>query len=292
MSFLQAIVIILCFLHCKRGFVCVTINSFWVSHQIQYVCPYLLKYFIGSTKPRVRFSARTKSSSYTEAEDPSDSQTGPLKVPTWPGTLPNVDQSGSPSPKEISSPSSDTALLTAKKISQLPTYAPHEQSRRLHHTTSEELFIRRSNSNDSIKTSTVAPHMFRKSSSFGQLSDSYEVADVNFLSNEVAFVSDRLSKVASTCLSNCWRDFIWYQLLLMDNADEETAARKQRRRAERRESFYEFSLQKWKLEKTLKSIRKITTPVRVLLHPFFTYFFIQPSTVRCFISYLGIWLAL
>lgn len=102
----------------------------------------------------------------------------------------------------------------------------------------------------------------KKSSSYGQLGESTEVADVNFLANEVAFVSGRLSKVACTCLSNCWRDFMWYQLLIMESSEDEASAKKQKRKVEiRKESIQDVVSQNWKLTETLKKIRKEIIPV-------------------------------
>ena len=182
-------------------------------------------------------------------------QTGPLKVPTWPGTLNPTDSS---SPTNLSSPSSDTILLIAKKNQ---SYTSFDASR-LSQSPSAEMFIRRSSSNDSISSSVLTNTNIKKSLSSGQLGESTEVTDVNFLANEVAFVSGRVSKIACTCLSNCWRDFMWYQLLIMESSEDDASAKKQKKKVEvRKESIQDVLSQNWKLTETLKKIRQEILPV-------------------------------
>ena len=181
-------------------------------------------------------------------------QSGPLKVPTWPGTLKPTDAS----PTNLSSPSSDTTLLITKKHQ---NYTNSDISR-FSQSPSAEMFIRRSSSNDSISPSVLTSTNIKKSLSSGQLGESTDVADVNFLANEVAFVSGRLSKVACTCLSNCWRDFMWYQLLIMESNEDEASAKKQKKRLEvRKESIQDIVSQNWKLTETLRKIRREIIPV-------------------------------
>ena len=216
--------------------------------------------FSGSSKLKVRFSTRTSSNSFTDEPEQHQSQNGPLKVPTCPASLHGCDIANEAySPNSIPSPNSDTALYISKEHSPLPAL----QQLRLQKSNSDEISIRRSSSNEAISATFLASQHIKKSSSYGQLSDSTEIADANFLANEVAFVSNRLSKVASTCLSNCWRDFEWYQLLLMDSVEDDSSTKKLRKKLEpRKERTQDICVDNWKLANTLSSIRKNIIPVR------------------------------
>lgn len=208
-------------------------------------------------RPRVRFSIMsTTDQSVSEVIDkPQDMN---LKVPTWPGTLP---PSGSSSPKAISSPSSDTILIRVRDPQN--EYEMQDQER-LARSPSSDPHIPRSSSNDSISSSSHTQVAVRKSSSSGQLAEKSESVDANFLATEVAFVRSRLSKVAGTCLSNCWRDFMWYKLLLMDGTDEEILARKYRKKTETRKESFRLFVPKWKLAGVLNQIRKEVKPVKLV----------------------------
>ena len=195
----------------------------------------------------------TNDSSVSEEAD--QSHEGHLKVPTWPGTL---HSSVSSSLNTISSPSSDTALLRVK-VAQFEYESAAEE--RLSRSPSSSPHLPRSSSNDSISSAANAQKLIRKSSSSGQLVEQSETADASFLANEVAFVRSRLSKIAGTCLSNCWRDFMWYKLLLMDCADEEATARKNKKKTEARKDSLRDEVHKWKLAGTLNQIRHDVKPV-------------------------------
>ena len=231
---------------------------------------------LAGPRPRVRFSMSTNDSFVSEESD--HSQERHLKVPTWPGTLhPNV----SGSPRSIFSPSSDTALLRVKDADVDYETATEE---RLSRSPSSSPHLPRSNSNDAISSSGSTQKMIRKSSSSGQLAEQSEIADANFLATEVAFVRSRLSSVAGTCLSNCWRDFMWYKLLLMDCADEEATARKSRKKTETRKESFRGELHKWKLAGVLNQVRKEIKPVIMKL--LFTYYYhIYYSSYYCYYYY-------
>ena len=191
------------------------------------------------------------------SEDVDQPQERHLKVPTWPGTLPPNESS---SPKAIASPSSDTSLL---RVKDMQTEYGKINEERMARSPSSDPHLPRSSSNDSISSSGNTHTMMRKSSSSGQLAEKTELADANFLATEVAFVRSRLSKVAGTCLSNCWRDFMWYKLLLMDCGDEETAARRNKRKPDTRKESLRDEVHNWKLAGVLNQIRKEVKPVMI-----------------------------
>jgi len=216
---------------------------------------------VGS-KPRVRFSISTNDSFVSEeVEQPLEKH---LKVPTWPGTFrPDVSSSS----VAISSPNSDTALLRINSM-QAEYEKPIED--RLSKSPSSSPQLLRSSSNDAISSSGKTQNILRKSSSSGQLAEQTEVVDTNFLATEVAFVRNRLLKVAGTCLSNCWRDFMWYKMLLMECADDDVMLKKNKRKSETRKDSLRDEVHNWKLAGVLNQIRrevqpKITMPEMKLL---------------------------
>ena len=201
------------------------------------------------------------------SEEVEQSQERHLKVPTWPGTLhPNV----SGSPKAMFSPSSDTALLRVKDVQ-----SDYEEAteQRLSRSPSSCLHLPRSSSNDALSSSGNTQKLIRKSCSSGQLAEQTEIADTNFLATEVAVVRSRLSSVAGMCLSNCWRDFMWYKMLLMDCSDEEATARKSRKKTETRKESFRGEVHKWKLAGILNQIRRKINPVIVNLISSFYYYY-------------------
>lgn len=211
--------------------------------------------FTAGARLRVRFSESTNDASLCEGMEKSGGERN-LKVPTWPGALPSDTSS---SPKSISSPSSDTALLQVRD-SHTAFEIAHREGLAI--SPASDPHLPRSNSNDSISSSNQTQATIRKSSSSGQLVEKPEIADANFLATEVSFVQRRLLKVAGTCLSNCWRDFMWYKLLLMDGAEEEALAKKNKKRVEARKESFRDEVPKWKLASVLSQIRKEVKPVR------------------------------
>ena len=116
--------------------------------------------------------------------------------------------------------------------------------------------LKRWDSSDSESSATL--HLGR-SAIHGKLGDNVMLGDAEFVVNEVARVSSHLAKMAGTCLSNCWRGLVWYQLLLMDGGDEESS-KKQRRKTEWRKETSQHSInipaESWKLASMLNNIRE------------------------------------
>ena len=58
---------------------------------------------------------------------------------------------------------------------------------------------------------------------------------------------------------------MWYQLLLMDCFDDETSAKKHKKKMETRKESGDTAISQWKLSAVLQQIRKDIVPVILML---------------------------
>ena len=178
------------------------------------------------------------------------------RTTTWPGSFPRrgserSERSSSSASGNLPSSGSDSTLSMSNSTS-----LDRKASYPLVTPPGSGSTLKRWDSSDSESSATLC---LGRSASHGKLNDNVMLGDAEFVANEVARVSSHLAKMAGTCLSNCWRDLVWYQLLLMDGGDEESS-KKQRRKTEWRKETSQHSInipaESWKLASMLNSIRE------------------------------------
>lgn len=202
-------------------------------------------------KVRVRFSGPSESQeSITVSQVQS---TGNLKrLPSWSLGLSEACHSGG-SLSSIRSSESDTCLQgVAIRNSNFSSRSPGKHP----FNVSPDLHVSGSPDSDIV----VSDMITRRTTSTTSTQENFLTNEMKFLNFEICGVRDQLNSKVGLCLSNCWRDLIWLELLTFDD-DEQAQKKKSRMTLGPGMGVFSFTkcIDDWKVEKSMHLLPSLSS---------------------------------
>lgn len=218
-------------------------------------------YCLAKQKVRVRFSGPSESQeSITVSQVQS---TGNLKrLPSWSLGLSEACHSGG-SLSSIRSSESDTCLQgVAIRNSNFSSRSPGKHP----FNVSPDLHVSGSPDSDIV----VSDMITRRTTSTTSTQENFLANEIKFLNFEICGVRDQLNSKVGLCLSNCWRDLIWLELLTFDD-DEQAQKKKSRMTSGPGMGVFSFTkcIDDWKVEKSMHLLPSLSSSVSFILTSYY-----------------------